>query len=194
MKELSHRRDVELARCKAALLSAHAQLCQTIATRLSDRIEPQRLVELYSRAQELAPLDEAWVRVHTLAHSTDAAEAHEHGGHDDRSHAWESVRDALRARLAPTGDPAMKEALTYELARADVILLKVHVRSAVTFAEALATWLAPPRAVLQYIDRMDVPASIAGAVYCLAVAKLATTHEAPRLTPSPAHRLAPYGS
>jgi hypothetical protein len=172
MRELEQRAEAELARCNAALLAAHSHLCESIAVRLADRLPPARVVELYCHAHELAPLDEAWVRLHVQAHAAGAwANLHQEDA-DGLRGAWTALRDAMRVRVAPLGDPALQEILAYEFAHAGAVLLKIHVRNAITFAQALGTRVAGPAAIAQYVRRVELPAGTAGALYSLALSRI----------------------
>jgi hypothetical protein len=174
MSNRRQRVQVELARCRAALLSAHAQLSQDIAVRLGDRLPTTRLIELYCRAQHLSELDEAWLRINAVAHAGGGWHADATEVHDGRTAAdlWNSVRDNVRVHFAPLGDAALQERLQYEFAMARAVLIKVHVRNAVAMAERLSPDVAGPSAVAHYMDQMEVPDDMCGAIYALAVARL----------------------
>jgi hypothetical protein len=172
MKELEQRAEAELARSTASVLAAHAHLCQSIATRLADRLPPARVVELYCNAFDLAPLDEAWVRLHAQAHAGGAWASLQAEDAEGLRGSWAALREAMRVRVAPLGDPALRDVLAYEFAHAGAVLLKIHVRNAITFAQALGTRVSGPAAIAQYVRRMDLPAGTAGALYSLALSKI----------------------
>jgi hypothetical protein len=184
MKDMPDHREAELARCNAALLAAHAHLCQNIAVRLADRLAPHRLVQLYSRRYSLAPLDEAWVRIHTIAQfgrdrAYETAAAPNTSASDG---AWEVVRSTVRNRIAPFRDADLQERLAYEFAEADATLIKVHVRNALSYAHVMAPRQSRVAAVMDYLARIDVPPGLAGAVHSFALTRLAHGRAIPRLT------------
>lgn len=184
MRDMPDHREAELARCNAALLAAHAHLCQNIAVRLADRVTPHRLVQLYSQRYSLAPLDEAWVRIHTIAQfgrernpeTVAVPETPLSGG------AWNSMRASMRNRIAPFRDADLKERLAYEFAEADATLIKVHVRNALSYAHVMASQLNGAAAVTDYLTRIDVPPGFAVAVHSFALTRLAHGRAIPRIT------------
>lgn len=176
MTELARRVEIALAQANATLLSAHAHLSKAAAVRLSTRIPASRAIALYSQAHELSPVDSEWIRIQTLAHmGADyfPPEPTLPAGTRRIARIRFAIREWLRVRFAPHGDPVLREMLTYEYAHARAILLKVHVRNALRFAAALQPEISGPAAVVLYIDRVEVPRDLGSAVYALSVGQLA---------------------
>lgn len=167
----ARRAEVALARATATLLSVHAHLIEGITISLAGRLPPDRVVELYCSAQDVAQLDEAWLRVHALAHlgcgrmTTDDTAVDS----DPARRLWASLRHEVRIRTAPQWDAALREELRYEFAHARAVLIKVHARNAIRFADDLSPTTPYAAAVAQYIRRMDIADDISGAVYAFAM-------------------------
>jgi hypothetical protein len=178
--------ELQLARARASLLSTHAQLSQGIVARLGDRMPTTRLVELYCRALDLTEFDEIWLRIQAVAHlgAGGAQRGDETTAVSRPRHVWETVVDEIRAAVAPHGDRELQERLSYEIASAQAIVMKVHMRNAVALAHALSPRVGAAAAVSRYLRELDVTEAFRGAVYALALAQLGTERRPALLPPA----------
>jgi hypothetical protein len=187
MSNLTQRVEVALAAASATLLSAHAHLSRAAAARLSSRLPAARTIVLYCRAHDLSPLDASWIRMQALArmgalYLTPVSTVPAGAGRIERIRC--AIREWVRVQFAPRGDPTLQELLELEYASARAVILQLHVRNALRFASSVQPHLSGPAAVALYVDRMHVPGDVSGAVYAMAVARLAAVRFAAMLPPA----------
>jgi hypothetical protein len=185
MNAASDRVDLLIARARASLLATHAQLSQELVGRLGDRLPTLRLIDLYSSALDLKHFEEVWLRIHAIAHGGggDSRLQADRGRHSAVRRAWDGLLDEIRVAIAPHGDGQLQERLTYELANARSIVMKLHVRNAVALARTLAQELSAPAAVGLYIQQLDVTRDLRAAVFALALAQLRSDQPVAMLLP-----------
>jgi hypothetical protein len=187
MSDLAQRLESALTRASATLLSAHAHLCLAAAARLSSRLPAARAVALYCRAHDLSQVDERWIRMQVLARmgaiwpSPGRTIAPGAGRIERIRH---TMRQWVRVRFAPFGDPALQELLEFEFAHARVVILELHVRSAIRLASIVGREVSAPAAVALYLDRMRVRNDVSGAEYAVAVSRLGRDRRSEVLPPA----------
>jgi hypothetical protein len=176
--------ELQIARARASLLATHAHIADGVVARLGSRLPTVRLIELYCQALALSEFEGAWLQIHAVAHAGTGRHADcEPGTGVALGRTWHSLVDRLRSTLAPYGDAELQELLAFEFAAARVTVMKVHVRTAVSFARALRADMNAPAAVALYLHRLDVSEDLRGAVHAFALAHLSPEHAAAMLPP-----------
>jgi hypothetical protein len=168
-REQARQIEVALARATETVLSAHAHLIEGMVIRLGDQLPVDRIVDVYCSANNIDPMDAAWLRIHTLAHlgagrtRTKRLRRQGHGLLDA------PIMEELRIWAAPYFEGELREALRFEFAHARAVMIRVHARNAARFAELTAGDMSVRAAVATYIQQMEVSQDLGPAVYAFAL-------------------------